>query len=135
MDGLGNRLRRRAKELGLTDSEVARRLGLQQSRYAHYVNGTREPDLATLAKISRVLSTTPNALLGFDTESTASDSGQLTQRIEAAAASMSPEKLRLAAELMDTLAGHRAVDGPKTAKRAKGGRGKAPVKRRPKGPV
>jgi hypothetical protein len=35
---------------------------------AHYVTGTWEPDLATLARIARILETTPNDLLGFGPE-------------------------------------------------------------------
>lgn len=65
MEEYGERLRSRARELGLTDAEVARRLGLAQSRYANYVNGNREPDLATFARICRALATTPNEILGF----------------------------------------------------------------------
>ena len=45
MKGFGERLRARAKELGLTDSEVARRTGLTQRRNSNYVNETVEPDL------------------------------------------------------------------------------------------
>ncbi|MEQ8965565.1 MAG: helix-turn-helix transcriptional regulator [Azospirillaceae bacterium] len=63
MDGFGERLRARARELGLSDAEVARRAGLTQRRYGHYVRNTREPDLATLVRIAGVLGTTPNRLL------------------------------------------------------------------------
>lgn len=35
-----------------------------ERRYFHYVSGAREPDLATLVKISKALGTTPDALLG-----------------------------------------------------------------------
>jgi transcriptional regulator with XRE-family HTH domain len=66
MDGVGGRLRSRAVELGLSDAEVARRAGLTSTRYGHYVTDTREPDLATLVRICRVLGTTPDELLGFD---------------------------------------------------------------------
>ncbi|WP_376099999.1 helix-turn-helix domain-containing protein [Roseomonas sp. CCTCC AB2023176] len=62
------RLRDRARELGLTDSEVARRTGLSQSRYANYTNGVREPDLATLVAVCRVLETTPYPILGVTAE-------------------------------------------------------------------
>ncbi|HYD69267.1 helix-turn-helix transcriptional regulator [Azospirillum sp.] len=66
MDGFGNALRQRASEIGLSDAEVARRAGLDVGRYGNYVRGSREPDLATLVRISRVLQTTPNALLGVE---------------------------------------------------------------------
>ena len=65
MNQLGRRLRQAAQEMGLSDAEVARRSGLTERRYGHYVTGAREPGLATLARICTVLSQTPNDLLGF----------------------------------------------------------------------
>lgn len=59
----GSNLRRRAEELGISNAEVARRVGLSERRYANYVSGKREPDLATLVRIAEVLGTTPNSLL------------------------------------------------------------------------
>lgn len=56
-------LRRRAEELGISNAEVARRVGLSERRYANYVSGKREPDLATLVKIAEVLGMSPNSLL------------------------------------------------------------------------
>lgn len=66
MDSFAGNLRKRAAELGISNAEVARRAGLTERRYGNYVSGRREPDLATLVRIARVLETTPNALLGFD---------------------------------------------------------------------
>ncbi|MFG1364122.1 helix-turn-helix domain-containing protein [Xanthobacter versatilis] len=69
-------LRRRAEELGISNAEVARRVGLSERRYANYVSGKREPDLATLVRIAEVLGTSPNSLLiasGSETASTAKD--------------------------------------------------------------
>jgi transcriptional regulator with XRE-family HTH domain len=65
MRTLGEQLRHRAQELGLSDAEVARRAGLAPRRYGHYVTGDREPDLQTLVRICKVLNATPNELLGF----------------------------------------------------------------------
>ncbi len=59
-------LRKRAEELGVSNAEVARRAGLTERRYSHYITGRREPDLATLVRISHVLRTTPDELLGVD---------------------------------------------------------------------
>jgi transcriptional regulator with XRE-family HTH domain len=56
-------LKSRAEELGLSHAEVARRVGLSERRYAHYVSGRNEPDLALLVKIADVLRLTPNDLL------------------------------------------------------------------------
>lgn len=66
MQVLGEQLRRRAKELDLTDAEVARRAGLSPRRYGNYVTADREPDLQTLVRICKVLKTTPDQVLGFD---------------------------------------------------------------------
>ena len=104
MQGMGARLRARARELGLSDTEVARRLHLSQPRYANYVNDTNEPDLATLVRICRALGITPDEALAFaDPPGRAADD-VLKARIEAAAGCMDPGRLHIAAALMDTLA-------------------------------
>lgn len=64
MDKFGTKLRERAAALGVSNAEVARRLGLTERRYAHYVSGDREPDLTTLVRIAEVLQTSPDWLLG-----------------------------------------------------------------------
>lgn len=58
------RLRERAKQLGISNAEAARRIGLEERRYAHYASGRREPDLGTLKAIAKTLGITPNWLLG-----------------------------------------------------------------------
>lgn len=63
MEIFANNLRLRAQELGLANAEVARRVGLSERRYAHYVSGRNEPDLGMLLKIADVLQSTPNELL------------------------------------------------------------------------
>lgn len=67
MDVFAQNIKTRAKELDLANAEVARRLGLSERRYAHYVSGRNEPDLAMIIKIAKVLDTTPHALLGWET--------------------------------------------------------------------
>jgi transcriptional regulator with XRE-family HTH domain len=64
MDTFAKRLQERAKQLGISNAEAARRAGLDERRYAHYASGRREPDLGTLVKIAETLGTTPNWLLG-----------------------------------------------------------------------
>lgn len=66
MRGLGRRLRERARELNLTDAEVARRAGLTTRRYGHYVTDRNEPDLETLLSLCAVLETSPDHLLGLE---------------------------------------------------------------------
>jgi transcriptional regulator with XRE-family HTH domain len=63
METFAQRIRERARELGLSDAEVARRAGLSERRYGYYATGEREPNLATLVRICEVLAATPNDLL------------------------------------------------------------------------
>ena len=64
MRGLGDRMRARARELGMSDAEVARRTGLTQQRYANYVADRHEPDLETFSRICSVLQSTADSMLG-----------------------------------------------------------------------
>ena len=111
MEGLGEKLRARARELGLSDTEVARRLDISQSRYANYVVDKREPDFGTFIRICRVLGTTPDILLGYGSmpEATSEDES-LRQTILAATLSMRAPALRTLAEVANALAARRQTD-------------------------
>ncbi len=101
----GERLRLRARELGLSDSEVARRLGLSQSRYAHYVSGVREPDYATFARICRVLAFSPNDALGFaEVPEQPTEIQRLRERIQATLEVLGLPTLRTANAVLGVLA-------------------------------
>lgn len=84
MEGIGDRLKARAAELGLSGAEVARRAGLTATRYGHYLQDIREPDLATLVRICRVLGLRPDVLLAYD--QAAADAGALPAKRAAVAA-------------------------------------------------
>jgi transcriptional regulator with XRE-family HTH domain len=100
---LGQALQSRARELGLSDAEVARRVDIGQSRYANYVSGVREPDFATFVKICRALAITPNDALGFTAKNADEPAEEiLRDRIAAAATAMDAETLRRTAAIMDT---------------------------------
>lgn len=105
--GWGERMKARARELGLTDAAVARALGIGQHRYSAYANESREPDFATLARICAVLRTTPDALLGYGSQPAgSSDDDASLARLAAAAMAMSgPDRARAVA-VMETLAAH-----------------------------
>ncbi len=106
MEQVGPRLRARALELQLSDAEVARRAGLLPTRYGHYVSGYREPDLATLVRICRVLALRPDALLGYE-EPAGPDGDGLKERrgrLAAFAAVMDEATLDLALAVMQALA-------------------------------
>lgn len=51
---------------GLTQIDVANRLGISRSTYANYEVGSRDPDTATLGKIADLLNVTTDFLLGKD---------------------------------------------------------------------
>lgn len=91
-------LRKRAEELGLSNAEVARRVDLSERRYAHYVSGRNEPDLALLVRIAEILNVTPNDLLTDVSGNSSKDNREiLTQRLSAAAQVMTDQDLEAAA--------------------------------------
>ena len=95
MDLFATKLRKRAEELGISNAEAARRVGLSERRYAHYVSGAREPDLATLVRIAKVLEATPNELLGVGTEPKRSKRTVLKERLSVAANAMDDRELEI----------------------------------------
>lgn len=106
MEQVGPRLRARALELQLSDAEVARRAGLLPTRYGHYVSGYREPDLATLVRICRVLALRPDTLLGYEEPASPAGDGleERRGRLAAFAAVMDAATLDLALAVMQALA-------------------------------
>ena len=105
MQGLGRRLRERARELGLADSTVAERVGLSQQRYHNYISDQTEPDYETLIRICRALATEPNVVLGLDAPRTEPDeAAALRARIAAATGMMALPTLRVTAAVVDVLA-------------------------------
>lgn len=96
MDILAKRLKEQAKLLGISNAEAARRIDLDERRYAHYTAGRREPDLATLVRIAERLGTTPNSLLGVEEHFVESESANaLINRFVRAASNMSQDELEL----------------------------------------
>jgi transcriptional regulator with XRE-family HTH domain len=72
-------------------------VGLSERRYAHYVSGRNEPDLAMLVRIGEVLQSTPNQLLGLEQgEQPADERAKLIQRLNAAVAVMTDDDLHAA---------------------------------------
>lgn len=93
MDIFANRLRERAQHLGISNAEAARRSGLDERRYGHYITGRREPDLETLVRIAQALGTSAGWLLGEATGS--ASGGALLERLMMAAAAMSEAELAI----------------------------------------
>lgn len=112
MEMFGSRLRQRAKELGISNSEAARRAGLTERRYGHYIVGNREPDLATLVRIAKVLGSSPNWLLGVeDEEGSATPASMMMDRLTFAARGMTAEDLELVTVQAEAIVKLRSADG------------------------
>jgi phage repressor protein C with HTH and peptisase S24 domain len=61
---LSKRLRTRQQELGFSDADVARRLGITQRRYNNYAAGHREPPIDIVARLCSILRMDPADILG-----------------------------------------------------------------------
>lgn len=123
MKGLGQRLRERARELGLADATVAERLGLSQQRYHNYTSDQTEPDLETLVRNCHALGTDPSAMLGFGVPGTeGDDAAMLRARIAATASTMAVPTLWVTAAVVDTLAREHETEAATRRVRKKRGR-------------
>lgn len=60
-----DRLRQARKESGMTQMQLAAKIGMTQGGYTQYENAGREPSLSTLAKLSRILKRPTDWLLGL----------------------------------------------------------------------
>jgi len=70
MEGLGQRLTNLREHNGWTKTYVVKKLGLSNlGTYANYEYGTREPDLETLKKISKLYGVTVDYLIGNNEKS------------------------------------------------------------------
>ena len=111
MEGLGKRLRARAQALGLTDTEVARRAGLGERRYGHYIQDRHEPDLGTLVKIASVFGATIDSLLLPEQGEASSERQALMARLTAAAEAMEVDDLRPVVRMLEVLVEDRRSRG------------------------
>lgn len=107
MELFAKRLRDRARQLELSDAEVARRAGLAERRYGHYVRGAREPDFGTLLRICEVLDTTPNDLLLTDKASRPPVHDRWLSRLVAAGRRLQTDDVKLAVRQVEAILEHR----------------------------
>ena len=107
MEMFAKRLRERARQLELSDAEVARRAGLSERRYGHYVRGTREPDLQTLLRICAALDVTPNDVLEATKPAKPTAEDRWLSRLTATARKLGAEDLKLATRQIEALLDHR----------------------------
>ncbi|HZW61291.1 MAG TPA: S24 family peptidase [Candidatus Babeliales bacterium] len=74
------RLKSKMKELGLTQEELARKLGVTRSAVAHYVQGTRQPPLKQMVKLAGVLKVDPSWLQFGKAQDTATSAKQQSRK-------------------------------------------------------
>ena len=56
------------KYIGMSQKDVAEKIGVAKSTYSLYESGNREPNVQTIKKIADVLSTSADRLLGLEEE-------------------------------------------------------------------
>lgn len=66
MDSIGKRIKKLRTEAGLTQSELAKRLGISTSTVGMYEHGRRNPDSFMLIKLGKQFSVSVDHLLGID---------------------------------------------------------------------
>lgn len=111
MQGFGERIRGRARDLKLTDGELARRLGIDPSRLGKYVRDEREPDLTMLLKICATLDIGLDQLLLPLSPATAPARDHLISRIVSSCRSMGDSELEMIARIIDAAADGRGAAG------------------------
>jgi transcriptional regulator with XRE-family HTH domain len=111
MDLFAKRLRERARRLELSDAEVARRAGLSERRYGHYVRGVREPDFATFMRICRVLEVSPNDLLEDQPPRRPSPHDRWLSRLTSVARTLDTATLKVAVRQVEALLDRKSRDG------------------------
>ncbi|SDX03732.1 Transcriptional regulator, contains XRE-family HTH domain [Alicyclobacillus hesperidum] len=105
---LGERMAFIRKKKGLTQQDVADKLGISRGTYAHYEINKREPDLDMLKRIASVLGVTISHLIGDDPPSVSSEESEFLEWVRSNLEDVffyefhgSPEEMKQ--ELMDTL--------------------------------
>lgn len=93
----GERLKQQALHLGISNAEAARRAGLAERRFNNYCNDEREPDLATLVRITQALETTLDHLLGVHDQPKRGPRDTLLDRLNSAARALPLAELEIVA--------------------------------------
>lgn len=65
-DNFNENLRSARENLGLSQKDVAEKIGVAKSTYSLYESGNREPNVQTIKKIADVLDVSADRLLGLD---------------------------------------------------------------------
>jgi len=63
---IGKNIYTAIKSKGITQTELAKQLGVKQNTVSQWVNGINEPNCQTIIQLCHILDTTPNELLGWE---------------------------------------------------------------------
>lgn len=61
---IGSRIRKRRKQLGISQKELAEKIGVSNGRVSNWEQGLNRPDADLLAVICEALDVSPSSLLG-----------------------------------------------------------------------
>lgn len=95
---LGKRVRKQRQLIGLTQQELAERIGVSTSFVGHVERGTRKASLETLVALSNALGVSVDYLLAGSLQSDPDE--------EDASASMDPNRRLVIREILSTLQEH-----------------------------
>lgn len=101
LEGVGERLKRRREELGLTQTELGGRAGIAAASVSHFETGQRLPSLESLMKLADALSLSVDTLLGRAPSSPASEVDPIFLRASRADAQTLGVLRRVTAALLD----------------------------------
>ena len=62
---IGKNILESMKVKGITQSELAKLLGVKQNTVSQWINGVNEPNCQTIVKLCYVLEITPNEIFGW----------------------------------------------------------------------
>lgn len=111
MERFAEEIKHRLGTLGLSQAELARRAGVTERAFNHYMSGRSEPSLATLVRVSDVLGCTPNdLLLGSEGVASREKSGKLLAQANALCQCMDERNLMLAIDILKCIANPRVGD-------------------------
>lgn len=121
MTEFNENLRKFRKEKGLTQKEMADRLGINMSTYSRYETGNREPYVPMVKKMADILGVTGDELIGLDEGQDAPSEYYLRRRAAAyaelmadnpkyqtlfeAAANVAPEDVDFIREMIERASG------------------------------
>jgi len=108
-NNLAERLIRLRQREGLTQVQVAERLGVSQATYAHYERGFRRAPMERIPALAQALNASEEELFGLEpSKKKRGPSSQLEQRFERIRA-LPPKEQRFILEALDRLLGENSM--------------------------